>query len=278
MDKFSLRVNAFDLDFNLVNTRHKIIHLDEKVWDTWQPISVRLDAFEQQWYKKNLWGKYRFRNDDIYQGHIEQSDEWVHGEYALLHDLRENDLWPSIQKLINSTCEADPSSIITARQSSQRALQKSLYIWLSDTLTPDQKKYMQEIAEYKYTRAKKWEDILKKYTEHIACYAMYNEQTSKELWFELGWSWNTPERKSITILHDIHRFNNNEIWIREELRKNMNLPKEYWFSDDEHPNIIQIANRIITEKSIGLLRDRKFTLFHADKNFPSKISIRNNES
>lgn len=48
MDKFSLRVNAFDLDFNVVNTRHKIIHLDEKIGDKRYPISVRLDAFEQQ--------------------------------------------------------------------------------------------------------------------------------------------------------------------------------------------------------------------------------------
>ncbi len=274
MENFSLRVNAFDLDFNLVNTRHKIIHLDEKVWDTWQPISVRLDKFQEE-YKQFIWGKYRFRNDDIYQGHLEQWDEGVHGKHGLLHDLRQNDLWPSMQKLIEATCEADPVSIITARQAGKNGIQESLYIRLSDTLTPDQKKYMQEIAEYKYTRAKKWEDILKKHSEHIACYAMYNEQTSKELWFEIGGSWNTPERKSITILHDIHRFNKNEIGIREELRKNMTLPKEYWFSDDEHPNIIQIANRIITEKSIWGLRDRKFTLFHTDKNFPSKISIKN---
>lgn len=275
MDNFSLRVNAFDLDFNLVNTRHKIIHLDEKIGDIRHPTCVRLDTFEQKWYKENLWKKYRFRNDDIYQAFREQSDEGIHGEYGLLHDLRENDLWPSIQKLIDSTCQADPSSIITARQASERALQKSLYVWLSDILTPDQKKYMQEIAEYKYTRATKWADILKEYTNRINCYAMYNKGLSEKLWFEVGWSGNTPERKSIAILHDIHRFNNNEIWIRKELWENMNLPKEYWFSDDEHGNITQIANRIMTEKSIWGLRDRKFTLFHTDKNFPSKISIKN---
>lgn len=122
MDKFSLRVNAFDLDFNVVNTRHKIIHLDEKIGDKRYPISVRLDAFEQQWYKENLGKNYRFRNDDICQAFIEQSDEWVHGELGLLDDLRQNDHWPSMQKLLQSVCEADPSSIVTARQASEKAI------------------------------------------------------------------------------------------------------------------------------------------------------------
>lgn len=277
MDKFSLRVNAFDLDFNVVNTRHKIIHLDEKIGDKRYPISVRLDAFEQQWYKENLGKNYRFRNDDIYQAFIEQSDEWVHGELGLLDDLRQNDHWPSMQKLLQSVCEADPSSIVTARQASEKALQKSLYEWFSEKLTDDQKKLMQEIATYKYTRAIKWTDILKQYTERINCYAMYNKALSKAFWFEVGWSGNTPERKSIVILHDIHRFNNNEMWIRKELWDNMNSPKEYGFSDDEHGNITHVANRIMSEKAIWSLRDRKITLFHTDKKFPSKISIKNHE-
>jgi hypothetical protein len=252
--------------------------LDEKIGDKRHPISVRLDDFEKKWYKEDLGSTYRFRNDDIYQAFIEQSDEGVYGEYGLLHDLRKNDLGPSVKKLVESAYEVDPSSIVTARQSSEVAIQKSLYMWLSDTLTDDQKKYMQEVAAYKYYRATKWVDILKEYTNRINCYAMYNKELSKKLWFQIGWSGNTPERKSIAILHDIHRFNNNEIWIREELWENMNLPKEYWFSDDEHGNITHVANRIMTEKSIWGLRDRKFTLFHTDKNFPSKISIRNHES
>jgi hypothetical protein len=275
MENFSLRVNAFDLDFNVVNTRHKIIHIDEKIWDTRHPISVRLDEFQNDWYKENLGNKYRFRNDDIYQAFIEQSDEWVHGEYGLLEDLRQNDLWPSIQKLLESVYEVEPSSIITARQASEKAIQKSLYVRLSETLTDDQKKYMQEIAEYKYTRAKKWDDILKQYTNRINCYAMYNKDLSEKLGFTVGWSGDTHERKSIAILHDIHRFNNNEIWIKKELWENMQLPKEYWFSDDEYINIANIAQRIMTEKSIWWLRDWKFTLFHTDIQFPTKISIKN---
>lgn len=275
MDTFWLRVNGFDLDFNIVNTRHKTIHLDEKIGDKRHPISVRLDEFEQNGYKEKLEDTYRFRNNDIYQAFIEQSDEWIHGQYGLLHDLRENDLGPSAKKLLESVYESDPSSIVTARQASEKAIQNSLYIRLSDTLTNDQKKYMQEVATYKYNRATKWVDVLKEYTDRINCYAMYNKDIGKKLWFQIGWSGNTPERKSIAILYDIHRFNNNEIGIKKELWENMQLPKEYWFSDDEHGNITHVANRIMTEKSIWGLRDRKFTLFHTDKNFPSKISIKN---
>lgn len=275
MEAFSLRVWAYDLDFNVVNTPHKIIHLDESFGSTWKPISVRLDDFEQKWYKDSMWTKYRWRDNDIYKAFIEQSDEWVHGKHALLHDLRENNHGPSMDNFKQNVCLAEPCSIITARQSSQSWIQESLYMRLSDELTEDQKKQFREYVLYKYDWWTKNVDILKEYVAHIACYAMYNKQLSHLLWFEAGGSWNTPERKSITVLHDIHRFETNEIGIRKQLWENMVLPKEYGYSDDEHGNITQIADRIILERSLWWLKDRKFTLFHThNSNTTTKISIR----
>jgi hypothetical protein len=48
MGEFSLRVHAYDLDFNVVNTPHKIIHLDEKKGSKRHHLAVRLDDFEQK--------------------------------------------------------------------------------------------------------------------------------------------------------------------------------------------------------------------------------------